>query len=86
MNIYGIYKNYQQAILDADLVLMDGIALQLFYFLATKKRLENLNGTDFCPRFLSYVKNNRLDKNMNIILYGTYPHLLERTKQFLMKQ
>lgn len=43
MNIHGIYATYQQAILDADVVLMDGIALQIFYFLAKKKRLENLN-------------------------------------------
>lgn len=86
LNIYGIYKIYQQAILDADVVLMDGIALQLFYFLARKKRLENLNGTDFCPRFLSYIKNHCPDRDINIILYGTYPHLLERTKDFLLKQ
>jgi len=23
---------------------------------------------------------------MNVILYGTYPHLLEKTKQLLLKQ
>lgn len=43
MNAHGIYAVYQQAILDADVVLMDGIALQLFYFLAKKKWLDNLN-------------------------------------------
>lgn len=86
MNIQSIYKIYQHAIIDADLVLMDGIALQLFYYLAKKKRLPNLNGTDFCPHFLLYTKEKYTDRAMNIILYGTYPHLLERTKQFLLKQ
>ncbi len=85
-DIQDIRAVYQQAILDADLVLMDGIALQIFYFLAKRKRLDNLNGTDFCPYFLSYITQKHRDKKMNIILYGTYPHLLERTKQFLMKQ
>lgn len=86
MDTRWIYRLYQEAILDADMVLMDGIAFQIYYFLAKKKRLDNLNGTDFCPYFLSYIKNNRTDKKMNIILYGTYPHLLEKTQQFLTQQ
>ncbi len=86
MNIQGIYDLYQHAILDADLVLMDGIALQVFYYLAKRKRLQNLNGTDFCPYFLSYVKEKHPNKSMNIILYGTYPHLLAKTEQFLTYQ
>lgn len=86
INIQGIYKIYQHAILDADVVLMDGIALQLFYYLAKKKRLPNLNGTDFCPYFLSYTKKKYSDRGVNIILYGTYPHLLERTKHYLLNQ
>jgi len=86
MNIQGIYPVYQQAILDADVVLMDGIALQLFYYLAKKKRLKNLNWTDFCPHFLSSIKEHHPDRDMNIILYGTYPHLLEKTKQLLLRQ
>lgn len=85
-DIQDIRAVYQQAILDADLVLMDGIALQIFYFLAKRKRLDNLNGTDFCPYFLSYVTQKHRDKKMNIILYGTYPHLLEKTKHYLWKQ
>ena len=86
INFDGIYKLYQNAILDADLVLMDGIAFQIFYFLAKRKWLNNLNGTDFCPHFLSYIKDNRKDRKMNIILYGTYPHLLQKTATFLRHQ
>lgn len=80
----GIYKLYQNAILDADIVLMDGIALQIFYFLAKKKWLANLNGTDFCPYAISFIKKNCGERKMNIILYGTHPHLLEKTKHFLV--
>lgn len=85
-NIHYIYKVYQEAILDADVVLPDGIALQLFYFFANKKRLKNLNGTDFCPYFLSYIKEKSWWLGINIILYGTHPHLLEKTKDLLLKQ
>lgn len=86
LDIQGIYNLYQQAILDADVVLMDGIALQIFHYLAKRKRLDNLNGTDFCPYFLSYIKNNHSNKTIHIILYGTYPHLLEKTKKYLFHQ
>ncbi|EKD24858.1 MAG: glycosyl transferase, WecB/TagA/CpsF family [uncultured bacterium (gcode 4)] len=86
INIHGIYALYQQAILDADVVLPDGIALQLFTYFAKKKRLKNLNGTDFCPYFLSYIKEYHPGRAMNIILYGTYPHLLKKTQDLLLKQ
>lgn len=85
-NIGCIHTLYQHAILNADLVLPDGIALQLFYFFAKRKRLKNLNGTDFCPYFLSYIKEHHPERNMSIILYGTYPHLLEKTRQLLLDQ
>lgn len=81
-----IYSCYQKSILDANVVLIDGIALQLFYYLDQKKWIPNLNGTDFCPYFLSYVKNTISDKPINILLYGTYPHLLEKTKTYLLRQ
>jgi hypothetical protein len=48
-NISLVHKLYQDALLDSDFALMDGIALQIFYFLAKKNRLANLNGTDFAP-------------------------------------
>lgn len=86
MDIHGVYARYQQAILHADVVLIDWIALQLFYFLSTKKWLKNLNGTDFCPYFLSYIKQKFSDRDINIVLYGTYPHLLQKTKDLLITQ
>jgi len=78
--INGIYK---QALIDWDLLLPDGIALQIYYYLARKKWLENLNGTDFAPFFLDYLKYNLWTDKFNVILYGTYKHLLDKTKDFL---
>ncbi len=86
MNPEVVYKAYQDAIIDADVVLPDGIALQIFNFCAKRKRLQNLNWTDFCPYFLSYIKEHHSSKNLNIILYGTHPHVLEKTRDFLLKQ
>jgi UDP-N-acetyl-D-mannosaminuronic acid transferase (WecB/TagA/CpsF family) len=54
-DISQIRKAYQDAIHDADVVLPDGIALQIFYFLARKKWLSNLNGTDFAPYLLEQL-------------------------------
>ncbi|MEI7920054.1 MAG: WecB/TagA/CpsF family glycosyltransferase [bacterium] len=85
-SLKNIYASYQHAILDADVVLPDGIALQIFNALATKKWLNNLNGTDFCPYFLSYLKKKYHQKPIDIILYGTHPHLLEKTQQLLTHQ
>lgn len=82
----NIYASYQHAILDADVVLLDGIALQIFNALATKKWIDNLNGTDFCPYFLSYIKKKHQKKDVRIVLYGTHPHLLEKTQQLLTHQ
>lgn len=81
-----IFALYQQAILDADIVLPDGIALQLFYFFDRKKWLDNLNGTDFCLYMLSYLTRTVSGKSLNLLLYGTYPHLLHKTKEFLEQQ
>lgn len=81
-----VRKLYQDAILDADVVLPDGIALQLFYFLSERKRLKNLNGTDFAPCFLQYLGKKYGYDKVRLILYGTYPHLLDKTRKFLEKQ
>lgn len=79
----AIRTAYKQAITHADIVLPDGIALQLFYFFGFRKRLHNLNGTDFCPAFLEHVHKHH---KMNLILYGTYPDLLTQTKKYLEKK
>ncbi|AHB41052.1 WecB/TagA/CpsF family glycosyl transferase [candidate division SR1 bacterium RAAC1_SR1_1] len=85
---------YKQALLDGDLVLPDGIALQIFYRMAWKlkklttkrPRLENLNGTDFTIEFLDWLYASANPDSVQLVLYGTYPGILEKTKSFLTEK
>jgi hypothetical protein len=62
-------------------LLSDGIALQIFYYLANffgvikspRKWLENLNGTDFTPFFLNEIKKRYGNQKICLILYGSLP-------------
>ena len=78
-----VHKLYQDALLDSDFALMDGIALQIFYFLAKWKWLPNLNGTDFAPFVLESLVQKFGAHNVRMVIYGTYPHLLQKTKVYL---
>lgn len=50
-------EEYKQALLNSDFILPDGIALQLWNYIAYKPRswVSNLNGTDLTPRILEYI-------------------------------
>ncbi len=82
---------YKKALLESDFLLPDGIALQLFYRMASKlkkiktntPRLPNLNGTDFGLSFLEHIQERFGADELQIILYGTYPGILEKTKEVL---
>ena len=82
---------YKKAILESDFLLPDGIALQLFYWIAVKLKkytaikpwIPNLNGTDFWISFLQYVQEKFGNDQVQVILYGTYPGILEKTKEVL---
>lgn len=85
--------NYHKAIQECDFLLPDGIALQVFYFFARilgkikgkKKRLSNLNGTDFVDYFISFIKDNYWSNKIQIILYWTKPDYIEKTKDVFEK-
>lgn len=89
-----IFAYYKKALLDSDFLLPDGIALQIFYLFARllgkikskKYRLPNLNGTDFAPHFLDYLKDKIWYEKVKLVLYGTYPDLLDKTKIYLEKK
>ena len=82
-------KEYKKILLKSDFLLPDGIALQIFYYLATvfraidsdKKRLPNLNGTDFTPYFLNNIKLKYWGQKINILLYGSKPNIVEKVKE-----
>jgi len=87
---------YKDSLLDADFVLPDGIALQLFYFVArlTKKIyldesnhkypffLKNLNGTDFIPYFLEELKRQYWTQKICLLLYWAESEVTEKTKNY----
>lgn len=85
---------YKKTLTEWDILLPDWIALQIFYWMAAKLKktdaknawLENLNWTDFCPWFLSWLMDKVWSENMQIILYGTYPWILEKTKEVLTEK
>jgi len=89
-----IFSLYKKTLIDWDVLLLDGIALQIFYWMAAKLKriitnkawLENLNWTDFCPWFLSWLMEKVWSENMQIILYWTYPGILEKTKEVLIEK
>ena len=83
MNKTQICTVYQDAVSHADVLLPDGIALQVYYFLAKKYWLTNLNGTDFAPYVLDSLAQQFGRDKLRLVLYGTYPHLLQKTKEFL---
>ncbi len=89
-----ISSGYKKSLLESDILLPDGIALQLFYRMAAKRKkihtkkqwLDNLNGTDYCLFFLDRLQSEKGKENVEIYLYWTYPWILEKTKQFLINR
>lgn len=76
---------YKAALLDADILLPDGIALQLFDRLSRKGKkswLHNLNWTDFTPYFFPYLL-----KKWTVSLYvcGVYDSLIWKDESRMYK-
>lgn len=86
-----ISSAYKKALLESDFLLPDGIALQIYYYIAAKLNriktsrpwLENLNWTDFGIDILNYIKETFGEDQLQLVLYGTYPGILEKTKAVL---
>ena len=93
---FDVYKSevqsdYKKALLDSDILCIDGIAMQVFdrvwqfFFSWNRTRTENLNGTDFLPYILKQTK----DKRVAIIMSTVYdPHINkwpERMEKWLEK-
>lgn len=84
-------KEYRKLLLKADFLLPDWIALQIFYYLAVffrrvesdRKRLPNLNWTDFTPYFLNDLKQKYWNQRLNLLLYWSTPKVVEKVKENL---
>jgi N-acetylglucosaminyldiphosphoundecaprenol N-acetyl-beta-D-mannosaminyltransferase len=84
-------KEYKKLILKSDFLLPDGIALQIFYYMAVllrsiksdKSWIPNVNWTDFTPFFLNSIKQRYWSQKINILLYGSTPKVVEKVKENL---
>lgn len=78
--------SYQEALESADMLLIDGIALQLFdrcgqlcFSPRSRSWSKNLNGTDFLP----YILNNTKDKKVAIVLSTLYDPSINKSKEWM---
>lgn len=70
---------YAKALKNADFLLPDGIALQLFCKKYFWLELDNLNGTDLSRELLVALKW----KKVNFIMYGSTQEVVEKAKSFV---
>jgi UDP-N-acetyl-D-mannosaminuronic acid transferase (WecB/TagA/CpsF family) len=87
-------REYKKILLKADYLLPDGIALQIFYYLANlfkvihspRRWLDNLNGTDFTPYFLNEIKKRYGNQKICLLLYGAPPKGIEQASEYIARQ
>ncbi|MDR0650800.1 MAG: hypothetical protein LBG59_05370 [Candidatus Peribacteria bacterium] len=87
-------REYKKILLKADYLLPDGIALQIFYYLAhlfqvihsPKPWLDNLNGTDFTPYFLNEIKKRYGNQKICLLLYGASQRGIEQASEYIARQ
>lgn len=84
-------KEYKKILLKSDFLLPDWLSLQTFYRMANlfwaykseKAWLPNLNGTDFTPFFLWFLKQAYGNQKINLLLYWSKQQVVEKTKEIL---
>ena len=84
-------KEYKKILLKWDFLLPDWLSFETFYRMANlfwtykseRKRLPNLNWTDFTPYFLNYIKQKYWSQKINVLLYWSTPKVVEKVKENL---
>lgn len=69
-------EEFKDSVLLANHLLIDGIGMQLYMQIVKGEWVNNLNGTDLNPLFISTLS----DRNIPIALYGTDKKNIEQTK------
>lgn len=85
---------YKKILLKGDFLLPDGIALQIYYWLANffgvikseKKWLPNLNGTDFTPFLLEEIKKRYGNQKICLLLYGSTQKGIEKATEYISRK
>lgn len=85
---HEIDSHYKQALQKADLVFIDGIAMQIFdrcgqrlFPPKPRQRTQNLNGTDFLPFLLDQTRNRKV----GIILSSVYDPKIGKGTEWMQK-
>jgi N-acetylglucosaminyldiphosphoundecaprenol N-acetyl-beta-D-mannosaminyltransferase len=81
-NIAQKNEAYRKALLEADLILNDGIGIDLAAKINKVKLKENMNGTDLIPKLIE----QGFQKNKSIFLIGGVPGIIEQTKAALERK
>lgn len=76
---------YVKALYASDLLLPDGIALQLVYWTAHRTRVPNLNGTDLTPYLLQYF-HKKYNGKLSLYLFGSKEHTVRHAETYLHAQ
>ncbi len=88
-------QQYMDALMASDILLPDGIALQLLWYRLSHlwktsskpSRIPNHNGTDFVPYFLQTLTHEySVRYRIRIVLYWSYKHVVPRAHQKLSDQ
>lgn len=74
-NLRAGNRNYADALTRADMVLPDGIGVELAARMTGGGLTENLNGTDFTPALLTEAAR----RGMSVFLFGAQPDTAEKT-------
>lgn len=65
------------------------LSLLFQYRKYSRLAVPNLNGTDFLPTFLRFIEERYAEKGgedvPEVVLYGTYPHILPRAIEYVRK-
>ncbi|WP_010140168.1 WecB/TagA/CpsF family glycosyltransferase [Oceanicola sp. S124] len=72
-NVAAKDAGYRDALVTADMILPDGIGVELAARMQEKRFTENLNGTDFCPRLLAAAAR----RGLSVFLLGGQPGVAE---------
>ena len=78
-------SSYIKALYASDLLLPDGIALQLVYWIRNHTRIPNLNGTDFTPHVLQYF-HQKYNGKVSLYLFGSKEHTVKNAENYLHVQ
>lgn len=73
-------SEYENFLVDSDILLPDWIALQIFYWLSCHVWIKSINGTDFLPFFLHYLQNKK--SNFQLVLYGGTQEVIKKSQQY----